>query len=111
MKLAGGTLCRADLVNLVLYGTLRDKPSKDFGHPSDIQGKPRRPELSEMIATAVHWVRFRVRFRMEGVQIWSAVNDWTCSVWHKHSSVWQDSTGPYVRCLDCGRRVPSRKSL
>jgi hypothetical protein len=56
-----------------------------------------------MLTAALHWVRFR----MEPQQFWSTMCDLSCSMLHKHSSVWQDAAGRYVRCLDCGRRVPS----
>ena len=60
-----------------------------------------------MLAAVFH----RVRFRIEPEQTWFTLSDWICSTWHKHSATWQDSAGPYVRCLDCGRRVPSHHPL
>jgi hypothetical protein len=54
-----------------------------------------------MFTAALHWVRFR----MEPGQFWSQLSNLACSTLHKHSSVWKDAAGEYVRCLDCGRRV------
>jgi hypothetical protein len=60
-----------------------------------------------MFAAAMQWVRFRV----EPEQTLSSLSNWICSTWHHHSAIWQDSAGPYARCLDCGRRVPSHHPL
>jgi hypothetical protein len=34
------------------------------------------------------------------------IRRWICYRFHRKAGPWQDSSGQYERCLDCGRRIP-----
>ncbi|MBI2819323.1 MAG: hypothetical protein HYX73_05020 [Acidobacteria bacterium] len=35
-----------------------------------------------------------------------AFRNWICERFHNMTGPWRDETGPYERCIDCGRRIP-----